>query len=307
MTEALTVPAEQGGLTEYQQYQPLTAKAIREQVNLIQSVMREVMKENEHYGVIPGTKKPTLYKSGAEKLCLTFRLAPRYEVSQVGSDGHLSVLSTCTLYHVVSGQRLGSGMGSCSTRETKYAYRQTARKCPACGSGAIIKGKPEYGGGWVCLKSKDGCGKKYAIDAAAIADQTIGRVPNEDIPDQFNTVLKMSNKRSLIAAVLNVTAASDIFAQDLEDATPEGTDPPANQPMPTRSSAPKEVDVPFNAPEQPKEEPNKPEQPQGDWKSMKAKFNGYCKKCNGPIDQGDEIIYNAGERELRHPECADSA
>ena len=31
------------------------------------------------------------------------------------------------------------------------------------------------------------------------------------------TVLKMANKRSLVAAVLNATAASDIFTQDIED------------------------------------------------------------------------------------------
>jgi hypothetical protein len=33
-----------------------------------------------------------------------------------------------------------------------------------------------------------------------------------------NTVLKMSNKRAMIAAILNGTAASDIFTQDVEDA-----------------------------------------------------------------------------------------
>ena len=42
-------------------------------------------------------------------------------------------------------------------------------------------------------------------------------MPNEDLADQYNTVLKMANKRSLVAAVLNSTAASDIFTQDIED------------------------------------------------------------------------------------------
>ena len=67
---------------------PRTAKDIREQVQLIQDVMKEVMQEGQHYGVIPGTErkdkdgkdisKKTLLKPGAEKLCLTFRLAPSY-------------------------------------------------------------------------------------------------------------------------------------------------------------------------------------------------------------------------------------
>ena len=34
--------------------------------------------------------------------------------------------------------------------------------CPECGKPAIIKGKPEYGGGWLCYKKKDGCGAKWS-------------------------------------------------------------------------------------------------------------------------------------------------
>ena len=55
---------------------PLTAAEIRENVNLIQDVMSEVMQKDQHYGVIPGCKKPSLFKAGAEKLSLTFRLRP---------------------------------------------------------------------------------------------------------------------------------------------------------------------------------------------------------------------------------------
>ena len=188
------------------------------QVQKIQAVMAKVMKEGEHYGVIPGTgTKPSLLKPGAEKLLLTFRFDPEYEATETYDGKHLTIVSRCTLYHITSGQRMGSGMGSCSTKESKYAYRYAARKCPTCGKEAIIKGKEEYGGGWVCFKKKDGCGAKFKDGDAAIESQETGRVPNEDLADQYNTVLKMANKRSLVAAVLNVTAASDIFTQDLED------------------------------------------------------------------------------------------
>ena len=196
----------------------LTVHDVRAQVNLIQQVMHEVMQKDQHYGVIPGTgTKPSLLKAGAEKLCLTFRLDPQYEVEQDRDGSHLTVTSKCTLWHIPSGQRFGSGMGSCSTHESKYAYRQAARKCPNCGSEAIIKGKEEYGGGWLCFGKKGGCGAKFLEKDEAITSQTVGRVPNEDLADQYNTVLKMANKRSLVAAVLNATAASDIFTQDIED------------------------------------------------------------------------------------------
>jgi hypothetical protein len=199
------------------------------QVSKIQTLMQKVMHDGEHYGVIPGTggrrdanghelpPKPTLLKPGAEKLCLLFRLDPQYHSGETVEGKHLTVKTTCTLWHIPTGQRWGSGEGSCSTKESKYAYRQASRVCPDCGKDAIIKGKEQYGGGWLCFGKKGGCGAKFKDGAAVIETQPVGRVLNEDLADQYNTVLKMSNKRALVAAVLNVTAASDIFTQDLEE------------------------------------------------------------------------------------------
>lgn len=193
----------------------LTIGDVRAQVQLIHQVMSDVMKKDEHYGIIPGTDKPTLYKAGAEKLCLTFRLDPQYEVDQVSDGDHLTVFSKCTIYHSPSGNRLGSGCGSCSTKESKYAYRKAYKKCPKCSNESIFKSKD--GTGWYCWTKKGGCGAQFPNGDKTIESQKEGRVPNEDIADQYNTVLKMANKRSLVAAVLNVTAASDIFTQDLDD------------------------------------------------------------------------------------------
>src|SRR3990167_5538862 len=226
-------------LTPYQeQIGALSVRDVRDQVNLIQHIMREVMQgptkdhpEGVHYGVIPGTPKPTLLKAGAEKLCLVFRLAPDYEIEEKTDGVHLKVTSKCTLTHIPSGQRFGSGMGSCSTKEAKYAFRKASRKCPNCGKEAIIKGKDFKGTGaptgWLCFAKRGGCGAKFPDGDAAIESQSEGRVPNEDIADTCNTVLKMANKRSLVAAVLNATAASDIFTQDIEDTQQNATAPQA--------------------------------------------------------------------------------
>jgi hypothetical protein len=43
------------------------------------------------------------------------------------------------------------------------------------------------------------------------------RVPNEDIYSQVNTILKMAEKRALVAATLVTVNASDFFTQDMED------------------------------------------------------------------------------------------
>ena len=216
---------------------------VRAQVNKIQEIMRDVMKDEEHFGVIPGTQKPTLYKAGAEKLLFTFRMDPQYDATREYDGDHLTVTSLCTLYHIPTGNRLGSGMGSCSTKESKYAYRHGSRKCPNCGKEAIIKGKEEYGGGYVCFKKKDGCGEKFSDNDPAMTGQIAGRVPNEDLPDQYNTVLKMSNKRALVASVLNVTAASDIFTQDLEETGNNTPEPPPAQ-TPAKPTKPPKANQP---------------------------------------------------------------
>jgi hypothetical protein len=47
--------------------------------------------------------------------------------------------------------------------------------CPRCGKDAIIKGKEEYGGGWLCYKAKGGCGAKFDKDPTdAISHQPAG-------------------------------------------------------------------------------------------------------------------------------------
>lgn len=234
-----------------QQGGALTSADLRSQVKLIQEVMRDVMigpsKDNPagvHYGTVPGTDKPSLYKAGAEKLCLVFRLAPEYDIVEKEHNGdHLTITSKCTLTHIPTGQKFGSALGSCSTMETKYAYRKGSRVCPECSSTAIIKGKAEYGGGWLCYKPKGGCGAKFPDGDKSIEKQEVGRIANEDKADQYNTVLKMSNKRALLAAVLNATAASDIFSQDLvED---DGTVLPAGEDAAARAAAkPKPVKEP---------------------------------------------------------------
>lgn len=229
-------------VTDQAASQPLTAQEIKGQVQRIQEVMQAVMEEGYHYGVIPGTQKPTLLKPGAEKLIVTFRLAPLLEVERIDlGSGHREYQVKCTLVHIPTGRTFGEGIGSCSTLESKYRWRQGERLCPHCGRATIIKGKAEYGGGWLCFAKKGGCGAKFAEHDTAITSQSTGRAENPDIADVYNTVLKMSKKRALVDATLTATAASDIFTQDLEqeegDPTPAPVGPPPTA-APTRQPPP---------------------------------------------------------------------
>lgn len=209
----------------------VTADDLVRRLEVIRQAMERAMERDVDYGVIPGTgSKPTLLKPGAEKLAALFQLDVQLENEKLWSeDGHLTVVSKAVVFHQPTGTRLGSGEGICTTREAKYAWRTSNRKCPSCGVEAIIKGKAEYGGGWVCFKKKDGCGAKYRDGDPTIEGQEVGKVPNPDLADSYNTVDKMASKRARIDAVLAVTGASALFTQDVEETSspaPQASDIP---------------------------------------------------------------------------------
>lgn len=208
------------------------------QVRLIQEVMGKVMQEGEHYGCIPGCgNRKTLLQPGAQKLTMTFRLAPEYQIQETNYDrGHKEYRIICTLKSITSGNFVGQGVGCCSTLEGKYRWKGGARKCPECGKEAIIKGKAEYGGGWLCFAKKGGCGQKWPDGAAEIEGQSVDKVEHDSPADFYNTVLKMAKKRAFVDATITATAASDIFTQDVGDS--EVDDAP-EQPPRTPQDAPR--------------------------------------------------------------------
>ena len=203
--------------------QPMTALQVRTQVNLIQEVMKGVMKEDQHFGKIPGCgNKPTLLKPGAEKLSMTFRLRPIIDntsdirITDLG-EGHREIQIYC---HITSmaGVELATGVGSCSTMESKYRYRGGEKKPTGK---AVPK---EY---WN-LKKEGNTGEAQAlIGGRGFGTAKINgsweicelgdKMENVDIADTYNTVLKMAKKRAFVDGILSATSASDIFTQDIED------------------------------------------------------------------------------------------
>lgn len=188
------------------------------------------------YGVIPGTKKKTLLKSGAEKLCELYGLYDEYQTISSVEDwdrGLFDYTLKCVLKSRRDDSMVGTGVGSCSTFESKYRWRDSQRLCPHCGAPTIIKGKAEYGGGWLCFTKKGGCNAKFKDGDASIEKQVIGRVENPDIIDTKNTALKIAKKRAKIDAVIGVTRSSGIFAQDLDDITLPNQAPVRKEPEKT--------------------------------------------------------------------------
>lgn len=176
---------------------PLTAVEIRAQVNLIQEVMKAVMKDGHHYGQIPGAgNKPVLFKAGAEKLLFTFRLSADPEIEDLSTGDGIRYRVRCKVYDR-TGAYLGAGVGECSSDEEKYRWRAAVCK-------EEFDETPEDRRRMKYAKRRDGGTYRIAQVRTTPADLA-------------NTIIKMAKKRAQIDAALTVTAASDIFAQDLED------------------------------------------------------------------------------------------
>jgi len=207
-TAALALPDEQQFKTDIQA------------INQFQKVVRANMIDGQDYGVIPGTTKPTLLKPGAEKIAKLLGLADQYEIMDRQEDwqrGFFRYLIKCSLNSVVTGVTISEGLGECNSMESKYRWREAKRKCPQCNAEAIIKGKEEYGGGWLCFAKQGGCGAKYSDGDESIESQTIGRVENDDTYSIVNTLVKMAKKRALVDAALSAGRLSQVFTQDIED------------------------------------------------------------------------------------------
>lgn len=189
----------------------------------VQEAQLALMKEDVHYGVIPGTNKPSIFKSGAEVLNQMFGFAVAFRMVRLLGDpakGEPPIGYTANAdVHLgdFDGPIVAQGVGSCNSYESRYRYRKGARLCPVCKKDAIIKGKAEYGGGWVCFAKKGGCGAKWKDGDQAIENQSIEDVENENPHDLDNTICKMAKKRAYVDAMLTACAASDLFTQDVED------------------------------------------------------------------------------------------
>lgn len=171
-----------------------TAAEIRAQVNLIQEVMKAVMKDGTHFGQIPGTDKPTLYKAGAEKVLMTFRIAAQVgQIDDLSSPDEIRYRVTVKGVNQASGVTLGEGVGECSSNEEKYKWRRPVHENE-------YKAAPEDR-------------RRDKFTRTGDVWQQVRTEP----ADVANTILKMAHKRALVAMTLVVTAASDVFTQDIED------------------------------------------------------------------------------------------
>lgn len=186
--------------------------------------MREANFKDQHaenygegdYGVIPGTKKKTLLKPGAEKLLKLFGLGARVRLADktIDKEANFAIfIYRAEVYHLRSNVIIAECEGSANSQEVKYKERTVWRK-------------------------------KKLPNGKEVSESTKEETP---IFDVLNTLMKMSQKRAMIGATITATAASDYFTQDMEP----DEDPAATQAKEVnRELEKKEVAAPTDAVEE---------------------------------------------------------
>ena len=176
--------------------------AMRDRINSVQKIMKGIMKEDTHYGKIPGTSKPTLYKAGSEVLLTTFMVGIRLEIEDLSDGDQIRYRVKAVGFHQPTNQAIGEGIGECSSNEEKYKWRS-----------AICKEEFEV---FPESRKRIKFGKWYEKQAQRWNYTQTQQVRTEPA-DLANTILKMAKKRAQIDLTLTALGASDMFTQDIED------------------------------------------------------------------------------------------
>ena len=208
---------------------PMTAAEIKGQRDVIVEIMRGVMVKDVHYGVIPGTQKPTLLKGGSDMLLSAFHIAAEPVIEDLSTLHEIRYRVRVRGTSMGSGNLVGVGIGECSSGEEKYKWKK-------CGD-RQFQATPENmrREKWKSGRNGEWCEKQVRTEPADLA----------------NTILKMAKKRAQIDLTLTVLAAGDIFQNDVpppsngHQAPPQHHSPPPSpsSPPPSNSTPPPQDDA----------------------------------------------------------------
>lgn len=174
-------------------------------------VSRYLIEGIDYGAIVPGSKQRSLLKPGADKLCMVYGLSVLYPKSR--QDFFVDW-------------------------ERTPPYIKYTSTC-------VLKNE-RTGKVWECMGSCNSWEKKYKYRW-----QGRERVINEEICDVDNTLLKMSEKRALVGAVITATGSSGVFTQDMEDreeeerparAQAKKPEAPPSPPPPQQHSRPGKLD-----------------------------------------------------------------
>lgn len=220
---------------------PITVQQVAANVRYLHELVRKVMQEglDADFGVIPGTKKKTLFLAGAEKLMNAFGLWADTSTEMVElteEPGHREYRAKCILRNSF-GNTVGGADATCSTMESKYRYTGgmkkptdqpipreywNLKKAGQLAEAQRLIGGPGYAPG------KDDSGAWVVCELGEKEER-------KDLADVYPTCQAIAEKRAIVRAVRRRTGASSLFVAEAENTYEE--EQIHQQPAPTAQEA----------------------------------------------------------------------
>jgi len=163
--------------------------SVKHNVAMMEKAVREVLEDGIDYGTVPGVKDLFLFDPGASKVRDFFDTYPEHHIlSHTVDDGLITIMMEAKLIFRKTDQVVASGVGACSMKESRYRYRW-------------VENPEDYGCNAAdCRKRKDKYVTKY-------------RVPNPDVEELVNTIIKIAAKRAEVDASQNLPGVSTAIAK----------------------------------------------------------------------------------------------
>jgi len=148
-------------------------------------IIKDAMVDGHDYGVVPGTRKPSLYQPGADKLVVGFRLhaVPKLMASTMTPE-FASKTYTVTIYDTATGAALAACSGSCNSAEDRFFRKSNGSRSPM------------YNDARECENTMDKMAQKRAKVGAVIMALAIADIFTQDVEDMPREHLGLGNDTS---------------------------------------------------------------------------------------------------------------
>jgi len=158
---------------------------IKQEINLAERMVEEVLDKDLDWGIHPGTTSYALKDPGASKLINSFNCYSDPEILyRESTKDKISFVIKTRLMHRPTNEVKATGVGSCTTTETKYQYRWVP--------------DPEF----------------YGFDREGLrVRQGKYRIPNPELEELENTTLKMATKRAEVDAAQGLPGVGTSLAR----------------------------------------------------------------------------------------------
>lgn len=215
-----------------------SVEIVKANLERIDDVILHQMKAGRHYDNLGDTNKKRLKLAGQDLLMMNFSIRPSYKTTykELGED-HRDYESDCWLFKFVDLENsllMGEGHGSCSTKEKKYRMRWVP---------VNYTPNQDY---WRLIKNKEFDAARKSLPEEISNRKIDGKwvfckqTENPNIPDVWNTCMKMSRIRAKFEAIQTLFAISEAFdfitPEDISNGNEESTNyPPDLGSMPDNS------------------------------------------------------------------------